>query len=42
MGGGANHKMHARRHQSFSKEELFVGQRYRRLEDQKPKPVSGT
>ena len=24
------------RHQKFSKEELFVGQRYRRMEDQKP------
>ena len=26
----------------FSKEELFVGQRYRRMEDQKPWPASGT
>ena len=42
MGEGASHKMHALRHQSFSKEELFVGQRYRRIEDQKPWPVSGT
>ena len=42
MGGGANHKMRAYRHQSFSKEDLFVGQSYRRMEDQKPWPVSGT
>ena len=42
MGGGANHKMYARRHQSFSKEELFAGQRYRRMEDQKQWPVYGT
>ena len=39
---GANYKSQARRQQSFSKEELFVGQRYRRMEDQKPWLVSGT
>ena len=27
------------RHQKFSKKELFVGQRYRRMEDLKPQPV---
>ena len=26
------------RHQKFSKEELFMRQRYRKMEDQKPRP----
>ena len=37
--GGAQSKNHMQRsHQKFSKEELFVGQRYRRMKDQKPWP----
>ena len=30
------------RHQNFSQEEVFVGQRYRKVEDQKPRPGFGT
>ena len=29
------------RHQKFSKEEIFVAQRYRRMEDLKPWPIVG-
>ena len=33
--GGPNHKSHAMTSSEFSKKELFVGQRYRRMEDLK-------
>ena len=33
---GANHKSHAMKSSEFSKTELFAGQRYRRMKDQKP------
>ena len=37
IGGGLNHMQW--RHQKFSKQEVFVGQRYRRVEDLKSLPV---
>ena len=37
-GGGANYKSHAMTSSEFSAEELFVGQRYCRMEDQQPWP----
>ena len=39
IGGGLNHKSLEGRHQNFSKEEVFVGQRHRRMEDLKSLPV---
>ena len=33
--GGPNHESHAMTHQKFSKKEVFVGQRYCRMEDLK-------
>ena len=39
-GGGPNHKSHAMTSSEiFKKGAVFVGQRYRRMEDLKPSPV---
>ena len=40
--GGQTTNHSQRRREKFSKEELFMGQRYRRPEDQKLWPVSGS
>ena len=40
--GGPNHKSHAMTSSETSAEEFFVGQTYRRMEDQKPWPGVGT
>ena len=37
--GGLNHKSHEMTSSKFSKEEVFAGQRYRRMEDLKSLPV---
>ena len=42
LGGGANHKLHATTSSETSKQEFFGGQRYRKMEDQKPWPGVGT
>ena len=39
---GANHKSHALTSSKTTKEEFLRGQRYRRMEDQKPWPGVGT
>ena len=39
IGGGLNHKSHEMTSSKFSEEEVFVGQRYRSMEDLKPLPV---
>ena len=40
-GGGQTTNYMQQRHQKFSKDELFVGQRYRKMEDLKPWRVVG-
>ena len=40
--GGLNQESHAMMSSETSKEEFFAGQRYRRIEDQKPWPSVGT
>ena len=37
-GGGANQKSHAMKSSEIFEKGIFVGQRYRRMEDQKPWP----
>ena len=37
-GGRPNCKLHVMTSSNFRKEEIFAGQRYRRMEDQKPGP----
>ena len=42
-GGGDQTTIHLEwRHQKFSQEELFVGQKYHKVENQKPRPGFGT
>ena len=36
--GGANQKLHAMKSSEIFERRIFVGQRYRRMEDQKPWP----
>ena len=40
--GGPNHKSHAMTSSETLKKEFFEGERYRRMEDQKPWPGAGT
>ena len=41
-GRGPYHKLHAMTSSETLKEEFFAGQRYRNMEDQKPRPGVGT